>query len=155
MVDRGENLFKAIVVDDDPTICEFVTAIAVNHGLAVTSAMDPRDFKAAYTEDLDLIFLDLYMPSIDGIELLRFLADSQSQAMIVIMSAMEEDIVACRRKYLDRPRVTHSGGLKEAPVAEKIDLDDRPFQIHGGDRFIQSRCRAGDVAGGGRTNCRR
>ena len=94
MVDRGENLFKAIVVDDDPTICEFVTAIAVNHGLAVTSAMDPRDFKAAYTEDLDLIFLDLYMPSIDGIELLRFLADSQSQAMIVIMSAMEEDIVA-------------------------------------------------------------
>ena len=35
MVDRGENLFKAIVVDDDPTICEFVTAIAVNHGLAV------------------------------------------------------------------------------------------------------------------------
>ena len=120
MVDRGENLFKAIVVDDDPTICEFVTAIAVNHGLAVTSAMDPRDFKAAYTEDLDLIFLDLYMPSIDGIELLRFLADSQSQAMIVIMSAMEEDIVAAAENISTDHGLRTLGALRKPLSPKKL-----------------------------------
>jgi CheY-like chemotaxis protein len=33
---------------------------------------DPREFSDYYRTDIELIFLDLHMPTIDGVELLRF-----------------------------------------------------------------------------------
>jgi EAL domain-containing protein (putative c-di-GMP-specific phosphodiesterase class I)/FixJ family two-component response regulator len=121
-----EQTFKAIVVDDDPSMCDFVALIAADQGLSVVSITDPRKFKAAYSADIDLIFLDLLMPSIDGIQLLRFLADNQSQAVIVIMSGVDQDILTAAENIATDHGLRTLGLLtKPLSPANLISMIDR------------------------------
>lgn len=51
---------------------------------------DPTRFQSLYRElDPDVIILDVIMPRIDGIELLRFLADERARARILIFATAD------------------------------------------------------------------
>ena len=107
-------------------MCDFVALIAADQGLSVVSITDPRKFKAAYSADIDLIFLDLLMPSIDGIQLLRFLADNQSQAVIVIMSGVDQDILTAAENIATDHGLRTLGLLtKPLSPANLISMIDR------------------------------
>jgi len=73
-------LKDAIVIDDDPMICAFVKQFAESAGFRVVSFTDPLKFTDFYSAKTDLILLDLNMPIMDGIEVLRFLGDNRSKA---------------------------------------------------------------------------
>jgi len=80
------NPLSLLVVDDEIDIAEYVADIAENLGFNVTLTSVPSDFSKLYTHELDVIILDLFMPNIDGIELLRFLSEVKTIASIVFMS---------------------------------------------------------------------
>ncbi len=80
--------FKALVVDDEPSVCEAVKAILEIEGIDVTTFTD----SVAAAEDIkknayDLIISDLKMPKMTGLELYDAVKDAAPDSIFIIITA--------------------------------------------------------------------
>ena len=83
---------KAVVVDDDPDICRYVSAILVEHGFETLTANDAHaGERLIRTLAPALVCLDLMMPGRTGLQLfLRLRADeSLRRVRIIIITGIE------------------------------------------------------------------
>ena len=75
-----------LVVDDEPEIRQLVSEILVDEGYEVTTANGAVQARAACLERRpDLVLLDIWMPEVDGIELLKEWSDDGELPFMVIM----------------------------------------------------------------------
>jgi DNA-binding response OmpR family regulator len=78
---------RLLSVDDDPGMLSLVRRVAADLGFEVDSVSHGSSFMAADVHKKpDVITLDLYMPDVDGIELIRWLGDVGCTARIILMS---------------------------------------------------------------------
>jgi len=96
------TLKSAIVIDDDPIICEFIKPFAESAGFHVETHIDPELFVKTDHTNADLIMLDLNMPAMDGIEVLRFLGKNKCRAAIIIISGYDREILTAARALAKR-----------------------------------------------------
>lgn len=97
--DRAKTV---LVVDDEPTILEVVSRYLSRAGFVVETAADgPRAIAGAMRNPPDLIVLDLMLPEINGLEVMRILRDVEKldSAVILLTSKSEESdrLVGLRR----------------------------------------------------------
>jgi DNA-binding response OmpR family regulator len=75
-----------LVVDDEPTIVEVVGRYLERAGFATESAMDgPEALRLAGASRPNLVVLDLMLPGIDGIEVMRQLLEAPGKRISVIL----------------------------------------------------------------------
>ncbi|MCH9051086.1 MAG: EAL domain-containing response regulator [Proteobacteria bacterium] len=85
---------RLLVIDDEPAICDFVKDVAEEQGFDVATANNFDQFTAAHRSfEPSVIVLDLRMPEVDGIELLRFLAKEKCRAQIVLISGLDQKVL--------------------------------------------------------------
>jgi EAL domain-containing protein (putative c-di-GMP-specific phosphodiesterase class I) len=84
---------KILILDDEVDVGEFVSAAAQGMGFECTATTDATTFLKALTPDTTLILLDLLMPDMDGIELLRLLGEQKCKASIVLMSGVDKRVL--------------------------------------------------------------
>ncbi len=90
----SELLNRLLVIDDQPDLCEFIAEVAIHVGYEVRTVTDAAAFRRALEEFRPtLVVLDLQMPEVDGIELLRFMAAHGSRAHVLIASGMDGRIL--------------------------------------------------------------
>jgi EAL domain-containing protein (putative c-di-GMP-specific phosphodiesterase class I)/FixJ family two-component response regulator len=77
-----------LVIDDDGDMGDLVSDVAKAMGFQCTAATNSTSFFKLLTRQTTLILLDLMMPEMDGIELLRLLAKRKCKAGIVLMSGI-------------------------------------------------------------------
>jgi DNA-binding NtrC family response regulator len=79
---------QILVVDDEPDIRELVSEILADEGYTVSTAKDGESARLAYANDKpDLVLLDIWMPDIDGITLLKeWSAGGTLESPVVVMS---------------------------------------------------------------------
>ncbi|TJY65216.1 EAL domain-containing response regulator [Sinimarinibacterium sp. CAU 1509] len=88
----------ALVVDDSPSIRELVSAMLED--LGVGRVMQAEDGVSAFQRieqsewPVDLLFCDLAMPGVDGVETMRGLATRRLEAGIVLLSGMDPKLMA-------------------------------------------------------------
>ena len=88
------NPNRLLVTDDEEDIREFICAVAEESGFDVAAAEDFERFQSIHGSfNPSLIVLDLQIPGVDGIELLRFLASERSRAHILLVSGMDSRII--------------------------------------------------------------
>jgi two-component system response regulator PilR (NtrC family) len=76
------------VIDDEPVIHDILTQLLTSEGYRVEiSASGEEALEKFSAERFDLILLDLLMPGMDGIEVLRAIKRIQPQAVVVIITA--------------------------------------------------------------------
>jgi two-component system response regulator AtoC len=78
----------ALVVDDDALMRDFVVETLSRRGLAITQAENGREAKRLMEEkEFDIAFIDLKMPGIDGMQLLRIMKEGGIATLPVIVTA--------------------------------------------------------------------
>jgi len=79
-----------LVVEDDPLIASLICHVAIEAGFNARSATGPKAIVKAYDNmQPDVIVLDVFMPDMDGLEVLQFLREQFSGARIVIISGSD------------------------------------------------------------------
>jgi two-component system, cell cycle sensor histidine kinase and response regulator CckA len=87
---RGQNEL-ILVVDDETAIQEITTATLESNGYRVITASDGIEAIALYAEhkrEIAVVLLDLMMPLLDSITIVRTLAKINPQVKIVTMSGL-------------------------------------------------------------------
>jgi two-component system alkaline phosphatase synthesis response regulator PhoP len=83
---------KILLVDDEQSILDLVEAYLRPEGYELHTATDgPSGLKAARAFKPDLIVLDIMLPGMDGLELLRQLRQS-SNAYVIMLTAKTEEM---------------------------------------------------------------
>ena len=89
------NNFRVLVVDDDPEIGTLFRRVLANRSQTVTVARDGYEAIEKISADkYDLIFLDVKLPGMDGIETLEKIKSISPDSIVVMMSgySVEEEI---------------------------------------------------------------
>jgi two-component system, OmpR family, alkaline phosphatase synthesis response regulator PhoP len=82
---------KILVVDDEAAILKSVRAYLEREGYTVLTAVDgPSALKEARTARPDLIVLDVMLPGMDGLEVLRRLRQ-ESEVYVLMLTAKAEE----------------------------------------------------------------
>ena len=83
----------ALIIDDEQDIAEFVSEVALISGINEVTTINSTEFEDSFRDDYDFIVLDLYMPELDGIELLRRLGKYNCKSAIILMSGKDDRVL--------------------------------------------------------------
>ncbi len=88
---RSEQPSRVLVVDDEPMVREVVTAYLEREGFLVAcAATGPEAVRAIDTGRPDLVVLDVMLPGLDGLEILRRLRAASTIPVILLTARAEE-----------------------------------------------------------------
>lgn len=108
---------RILVVDDEREIGELIGVAAEGMGLSCTVLTSAMQLESEIDPAVAAVLVDLMMPEMDGIELVRLLAERQCRAVIILMSGHDRGVL---RTAQDMAR---SLGLRTAGPLQK------PFRI--------------------------
>jgi DNA-binding response OmpR family regulator len=111
---------RLLLIDDEPVLAEFLGSVAEDCGYAPILTGNDCEFRDAFLEVRpDVVALDLGMPGMDGVELLRFLAEHGFKAPVLIVSGFD------RRVLESAFRLGEALGLRMAgPIAKPARLEE-------------------------------
>ncbi len=108
---------RILIVDDDEAICEYMQTLLERDGFEVKTLSDPTLAADEVRKGYHLVVLDLMMPALDGIEVLRQIRRLDDDVAVVIFTGFPD--------------------LESAVASVKLDAVDyirKPFQT---DEFRQ------------------
>lgn len=79
---------RILIVDDDPTVRQFVDLILTQHGYHISWAATPDTaLQLVSRENFALVLLDIRMPGMSGLDILRLMRARQNRSKILMMTA--------------------------------------------------------------------
>lgn len=79
--------FRVLLIDDEPTMGEWVSVLLNAEGYEVRTATDGAEGKNAFdTWRPDLVVIDLWLPDTDGLDLLRWFKGTDEAIEVVILT---------------------------------------------------------------------
>lgn len=101
---------KILIIDDEPEICKTVTECLFDAGYAASYALSGPDGLAMIRKDPpSLVLLDIGMPGMDGVEVMRLIREQLPSLPVVILTG-SQDAETVRRmmrlgacEYLTKP----------------------------------------------------
>lgn len=86
-VEQSRHSDLILIVDDEPRVRESIRSILEDEGYAVVEASDGREGLTRVAADKpDSVLLDIWMPDLDGIEVLRGIKQLDADLPVIIMS---------------------------------------------------------------------
>jgi DNA-binding response OmpR family regulator len=111
---------RLLLIDDEPALATFLADAARGCRFEPVITSDDAEFREEFLAmQPDMVALDLGMPGMDGVELLRFLAKQNYHAPVLIVSGFD------RRVLESAFRLGEALGLAMAgPVEKPVRLQD-------------------------------
>ena len=82
---------SVLIIEDEKSICDFIGKTLDSHEYKVTAANNGKDGLALITSSLpDLVLLDLGLPDMDGMDIIRKTREWSSLPIIVISARIQE-----------------------------------------------------------------
>ena len=82
---------RVLVLDDVSEDCRYIADLVKGLGFEVNSATDAALVYLDDLKDSDILFLDIAMPGMDGIQVLEVLSRRNSKCRIVLMTDSNEE----------------------------------------------------------------
>lgn len=103
----GETAHRRIlVVDDERSMCDFLSILLTDQGYSVQATQNPKSALALIEsgEDIDLVITDLKMPEMDGLDLLLAIKKYNPDIIVIMITAFsttENAVLAMKRGAFD------------------------------------------------------
>jgi len=114
------SLPKLIVIDDEIDLAGFVGDVATQAGFNVEQFSNAGIFKEKYDKCADVIVLDLIMPGVDGIEIIRYLAEIQCNALLILMSGFDSGVLHSAQTLASEHGLNFAGSLNKPFRASEL-----------------------------------
>jgi len=111
---RMNKILKILVVDDEPSIRELLSRQLTRQGRKVLVANDGRTaIKTFRREQPDITILDLNMPDLDGIAVLKEIRTIDANATVMIFTGSGTEAAEAQARQLGVKEFLHKGELPE------------------------------------------
>lgn len=157
------ELGEALVVDDEVNLRESLVELITSEGFRVTQAGNGEEaveFLRRGTVNPDVVFLDVRMPKMDGLEVLRVIQEEKlTSAPVIVLSAFGDsskmieamrqgaydyltkpldldEIVATLRRAAEQRRLSRAAELERAPK-DIASTTSSPFEMLGTSRVMR------------------
>jgi DNA-binding response OmpR family regulator len=142
-----------LIIEDEERIASFVDKGLRANGFATTVAADGmRGLALASGGGFDLVVLDLGLPDLDGLELLRRLRERGSRVPVIILTARDgvrqtvEGLEGGADDYMTKP-FRFEELLARVRVRLRGDRAEEPTVLRAGDAVLDLRTRRAEVGG--------
>ncbi len=111
---------RLLLIDDEPALAKFVASAAQESGFEPVITGRDEEFRAAFLASTpDMVALDLGMPGMDGVELIRFLAAQDYASPVLIVSGFDRRVLESAFRLGEALGLTMVGPL-EKPVRFEV-----------------------------------
>ncbi|WP_265570965.1 response regulator [Sphingomicrobium nitratireducens] len=113
---------RLLLIDDEPALARFLADAARLAGYDPVIAEDHHRFRALY-RDLppDMVAIDLGMPGMDGVELLRFLAEEKADQPVLIVSGFDNRILESAQRLGTELGLNMAGTLSKPARLDEVE----------------------------------
>jgi DNA-binding response OmpR family regulator len=111
---------RLLLIDDEPALAEFLASAAEESGFEPVITEHDQEFRDAFVgHQPDMVALDLGMPGMDGIELIRFLASQDYSGPVLIVSGFDRRVLESAFRLGEALGLTMVGPV-EKPVRFEV-----------------------------------
>jgi DNA-binding response OmpR family regulator len=111
---------RLLLIDDEPSLAEFLASAAAESGFEPVMTGRDEEFREAFLDQPpDMVALDLGMPGMDGVELIRFLTDQQFRGPVLIVSGFDRRVLESAFRLGEALGLTMVGPV-EKPVRFEV-----------------------------------
>ena len=83
---------KILVVDDEPLMTNMISEVGELGGFDVIETNSAKEFQSAWqVHDPTVVIMDIIMPDMDGVELLKWLSEDKCLTPIILMSGYDKN----------------------------------------------------------------
>lgn len=113
---------RLLLIDDEPALAAFVAKAADMCGFEPVIAEQDQQFRDSFREKRpQMVVLDLGMPGMDGVELLRFLAGEKHQDPVLIISGFDRRVLESAFRYGEALGLQMVGPLEKPARLEELE----------------------------------
>jgi DNA-binding response OmpR family regulator len=113
---------RLLLIDDEPVLAEFMANAAADTGFEPLVTSNDGEFRERFlAERPDMVALDLGMPGMDGVELIRFLAEQDYRAPVLIVSGFDRRVLESAFRLGEALGLTMAGPLEKPVRLEKLE----------------------------------
>jgi len=127
--DEFHDKFRILIIDDERKICEILKEILESEGYKTLSTLNGTDaLRKLEKNNIDLALLDIKLPDIDGITLLKKIKKINSNTSVIMISAFGtvalavEALKSGAEDFIEKPLETNRILTTIKNVLEKVEL---------------------------------
>lgn len=99
------------VVDDEVDLAGLICDVAAQAGFDARMFNKAALFMEQYNGSADVIVLDLMMPGVDGVEVIRFLSGKDCDAQLILISGFDSGVLHAAQKLAIEQGLNYAGSL--------------------------------------------
>jgi DNA-binding response OmpR family regulator len=113
---------RLLLIDDEPALAAFVANAAGFSGYSAEVAINDIEFREKFLENRPhMVALDLGMPGMDGVELLRYLAEEGYRSPVLIISGFDRRVLESAFRLGQALGLTMAGPLEKPVRLEELE----------------------------------
>jgi len=111
---------RLLLIDDEPALAEFLADAARETGFDPIVTSNDAEFREQFLAiSPEMVALDLGMPGMDGVELLRFMAEQNYSSPVLIVSGFDRRVLESAFRLGEALGLTMAG-----PIEKPVRLED-------------------------------
>ncbi len=111
------------ILDDDKQYADLLAEFASGSGWSAIVETDPVAFLDKDLSDTQVLVLDLVMPELDGIEIIREIAEKKSEIILILVSGFDARVLHSAQQLAEAHHIKVAASLtKPIPINEFIKV---------------------------------
>ena len=113
---------RLLLIDDEPALADFMADAASGCGFEPVVTSNDQQFRDEFLAGRpDMVALDLGMPGMDGVELLRFLAGQDYRSPVLIVSGFDRRVLESAFRLGEALGLNMAGPLEKPVRLERLE----------------------------------